>query len=68
MARRAKHDPKITHVVMRVLDTLSRQHGITEVRHACNKWTSGMQARARLTKARARLRSELREINRRMAA
>lgn len=68
MARKSKYDKKSEKTIMKFLDGLTKKHGLTEVRHAANKWCNAQRDRASLAKARKALEDKLAEVNRKLAA
>lgn len=67
MVRKEKYNRKIEKYIVRVLEQLSKKHGLPDVRHAANKWLVAQRDRASLAKARKELRARLREVNQRLA-
>ena len=51
---------------MKILDGSAKKHGMTNMRHAANKWCAAQRDKASLAKARTELEKRLAEVNRKL--
>ena len=65
--KKTKFDKVIEKKVLSLLDIAAKKHGITNVRHATNKWANAQRDKARLAKQRVALERELVEVYKRLS-
>ena len=64
--RKTRFDKKVEKSIMKMLDGHAKKHGMTDTRHAANKWCAAQRDKASLAKARTELEKRLAEVNRKL--
>lgn len=65
--RKTRFNKKSEKSIMKYLDGAAKKFGLTDTRHAANKWVNAQRIKASLAKAQKALEAKLQEVNRKLA-